>query len=200
MVVDSGDGVIDASHPYKALEFKRGYYATTRGDLPQLNPSWRVWSFEDLRLSHDPDLPFAARAKNGHLVAILGQVVSLDVTSAAPEEVAAFLLEKLLESEDAFHTAMDGCCGRFVCFFKAGAGVHVVGDATCMKMICFTTEPYVAIASHATLLAEVFARPESAKAIEFWEASGAKLYNMSFLPGLASLLEGIVVIVCIRCF
>jgi len=194
MVVDTRDGMIDASHPYRSLRFKRGYFATTGGDLPQLDASWRGWSSGDLRISHDPDLPFAACANDGRLqvmVAIVGLVVSLDVTSTDPEAIVAFLHARLLESEDAFHTAMDACCGRFVCFYSSGAGVHVVGDATCMKMICFTTEPIVAIASHAALLAEVFAKPESAEAIEFWEASGASSYNMSFLPGFATAFDGI---------
>lgn len=186
--------MVEVKNQYEALEFKLGYYASTRGEVPRVH-HWTAWKYGDLAITHDPDLPFVARTENNHFVVILGRIVSLDLPSTAPDDVAAFLLEKLIRSEDEFHAAMDGCCGRFVCLFSTGDSVRVVGDATGMKMICYATDPYVAISSHAALLAEVLAKQESAKAIEFVAASGGNTYNMAFLPGHATMYDGVRLVV-----
>jgi hypothetical protein len=170
---------------YQDLQFKLGFFASTRVTPPLANTGWRTWQAGDLAVSYDPELPFAVATSGASTVAILGRIVSLDLATTVAEEIAAVLAGKLAESEDSFHAAMDACCGRYMCLFATGEDVRVVGDATGMKMVCYATEP-LAVASHATLLAETLAKPESPEMAEFAAQAIVRGYNMTFLPGHAT--------------
>lgn len=190
--------LIGSDNPYAHLLFKLGYCATT-GEVPNVNPRWPVWSRGEFKITYDPDLQFVASEGADCWVAILGRIVTLDLASTIPGDVAAFLARELARSEEAFHSATDGCCGRFVCFYATAEGVRVVGDATGMKMLFYTREPYVAVASHAALLADAFAKPASAEVAEFCATSGIRQYNMAFLPGHATVYDGVRVLVPNTC-
>ncbi len=174
---------------YTLLQYKLGFFASTTRDAPVVNPSWRTWRSGELRVSYDGELPFATASTGSALVVVLGRIVSL----ALPPGPATIqhLADQLAVSETAFHTAMDACAGRFVCVYVRDGEVQIVGDATGMKMICYATSPEVAVASHATLLAETLGKPESANAADFVATAQVRDYNMSFLPGLATAYEGV---------
>lgn len=85
----------------------------------------------------------------GEFVLILGTCKSLSGT----ENVASFLVETLSQKgEDGLLQVLDDLVGRYVILFGSRTNIYVVGDATSMRPV-FYSSGGGAIASHAALLA-----------------------------------------------
>lgn len=182
---------IDAGNPYFGLMFKRGFYASLNGLLPRIHDDWGKWNCGGFGITYDKESPFHACTEGTSFLIVLGHYVSLDTELTEHGALTRFVFDKLLESEESFFSALDACCGRFVCFFSIGDEARVAGDATGMKMIHYTNGPHVAVASHASLLADVLKKEKSSAAREFLSEASPRKYNMAFLPGHATMYEGV---------
>ena len=159
---------IEQGNPYRHLLWKRGFYASCSGKQIRIHPHWETYSFNTLNITYDPEQPFDACKNDDMFLVILGHFVSLNYDDTDHKQLTSFLFDALVKSVDDFLDELDACCGRFVCFYSTRDGIHVLNDATGMKMVYYSTTINPAVASHSFILKSSLEKAESAECKKFF--------------------------------
>lgn len=187
--------LIEADNPYRHLLWKRGFFASCFVKPPTIHHHWRIWSFRSFSISYDPIQPFSTQKNKNEFFCLLGHLVSLNCEFTEHQKITNFLFYKLTQSLDYFLDEIDKCCGRFVCFYSFRGTVHVLNDATGMKSIFYNIFPFPAVASHSYILHNYLDKNLSKSCQEFIKNAKPNTFNMSFLPGHASIYDDIRILV-----
>ncbi|AWB32498.1 asparagine synthetase B family protein [Orrella marina] len=161
---------------------------------------WRTHQDRQITLQYDSRLPISVASRDNCYVLLLGHVVSLADDPGQPDhqdcpDISAMLARRLLSGMDAFLDALDLCSGRFVCFYKSAdhCELQVVSDATSMRSVFYSEACAGIISSHPSLLAQALGPVIGCRldpAVQtFLSEARPRPYNMSYLPGFATLYE-----------
>ena len=187
--------LIETDNPYRHLLWKRGFFASCFAKPPTIHHHWKTWSFKTFNISYDPVQPFSTQINQEGFLCLLGHLVSLNCEVTDHQKITNYIFTKLAQSLDDFFDELDNCCGRFICFYSLGDAVHVLNDATGMKSVYYASSPYPAVASHSFILHNYLEKEPSKECKNFLDNAKPKTYNMSFLPGHASIYDDIRVLV-----
>jgi hypothetical protein len=185
---------IQPDNEYRKLLFKRGFFATCKGELPLIHEHWKSFQSDKIKIAYDPELNFSVVDNSQAFMAVLGPIVSLKCDETEPNSILNYLFDIYIQSEDAFFSALNFCGGRFVIVFGRGDTFYILNDACGMRMVFYATTPFPAAASHSYIVKEYFGKDESAECRQFLKEAGPSQYNMSFLPGLATKYEDVFIL------
>ncbi|PFN07076.1 hypothetical protein [Bacillus cereus] len=119
-------------------------------------------------------------------MAILGNVIDLNVFSSNKKDIAKNLIAYFRESTDKFFDYLDELAGRYFIFYGDNSQANILSDATGMRSIFYSTDKTV-ISSHCELVQEVVQAAEVKLVKKEW----LRDYSSYHLPGHYTLYENI---------
>ena len=178
------------SNNYAVLKFKYGFCATTAG-TPIINPHWGVFQVDNFYLTYDKSIEFSSNIDEGMWLLVYGKIVSLNCSSIAHNDLTNHLFKHLSSSIEEFYDELDYCCGRFVIIYSINGKTHALHDAGGMKAIYYTASEFIAIASHAGILAQLCNKQFSSAVQEDIVHSKSRTYNVAFTPGFVTVYDDV---------